>query len=706
MTWVSPQRLSGRWQPEMFRAEYVELDQFLENTHSLVPLKELVQLVRKTDANDNATWHVEHSGIKRRFPNQRDEVQKSLAMPEEAVLVSRNWFNQPSVRYWNSSVYRGNGSVSDNYFVLAGAERGSIAWLVTEFESPYFQLQLKRRAIGETLLSVSDEDFLDIRVKVPPLQVQSQMSRSVIEDARHSAFALRIGRIQHGIELSGESHEERLNSLEHFLVEQQLFRADDIFYVEPATSNPLSDLFTVRSGESGAQHLPRFIPQDDPSASAVWRDWFWNDTPTDRHKIFNSLLADAAVPAYLLMHTVKAAPPKRNSSRAKTLLPSFSTFRNAVLPSLEADVGVEDQVWADTWLDLQESLDHLSTVNDISTRQSASIDNDEQAAELFAWSRRVYRPILAVRVLRDDKVVGAYLLVGKEQVNNPESVYAALDDIGVDLTEALSHGTARMDEVLRRESARRLSEVMHRLSGPILNATDALQNISDFLATNADIANQLVPDEHQAHSLAEMNRDPTPDAYRLISQVATIGSAVEQIRNIAQRIKTLARVEEHLVLEDFSLRDLFAELRTTKPWLSLSLEAAEGNNVVHADRDLIYVAIELVIDNSVRELREQHTIDPRIVVQLKSIREGVEIRITDNALPVDLSLRHDVFNEGVSTYFRANKGSGYGLAIVRRTFERHGSKVSLDENRSELGIRLPGVTFRAVLPRSKGTSDE
>lgn len=317
------------------------------------------------------------------------------------------------------------------------------------------------------------------------------------------------------------------------------------------------------------------------------------------------------------------------------------------MPSLEADAGVEDQVWADTWLDLQRSFDDSST-NGAPAQQKTVTADYEKESELFAWSRLAYRPILAIRVLRDNKVDGAYLLVGSDQVDDPESAYSILDDIGVDLSEALAHSSSKMDEVLRRESTRRLSELMHRLSGPILNATDALQNVGDFLDSHPEIASRLVPDEHQAKALAEMNRDPTPEAYRLNSQLATIGNAIEQIRNVAQRIKTLARVEERLELKEFSLRELFEDLRFGNSSISSVLAVGGGDFRVRADKDLIGVALELVVDNSVRELREQRPASPRIEVQLTEMGERIEIRITDNALPVDKSLRHDVLEEGVS----------------------------------------------------------
>ena len=70
--------------------------------------------------------------------------------------------------------------------------------------------------------------------------------------------------------------------------------------------------------------------------------------------------------------------------------------------------------------------------------------------------------------------------------------------------------------------------------------------------------------------------------------------------------------------------------------------------------------------------------------------------------PMDLTA---VFDERVSKYFRNNKGSGFGLMSVKRIFERHKSRVSLDENVDADGVRLPGVTFMASLQlaRIEGT---
>lgn len=684
----------------MFRAEYLRLDEFLAITPSLVSLKDLVQSTRAIIRNSNATWHVEPSGIRRTFPGCDIGTKTLFALPEEAILVSRIWFHEPSVRYWNSSLFRGNGSVSDNYFVLIGTDKGSIAWLKNEFDLPYVQLQLRRRAIGEVAMSLSLEDLLDIQVQVPDLQIQSKSSREVIEETRVAANSLRTGRLRQHIELDDAGLEAKLKSLERFLIEYDLFAAADIFYVEPATSSHNSDLFTVRSCDDDPMISPRFIPQDNPMANELWRDWFWNDTPSDRHKVFNSLVVDAPLPTYLLMYTVRTTPPSLGSHHAKSLLPNFATFRDSVLTSLEADIGVEEQVWAATWQDLQSSFD--TTHPDDQSSGRVTIDHEAES-ELFRWSRAIYRPVLAIRVLRENKVVGAYLLVGNDQIASPENEFARLDDVGVDLSEALTQSSTRLEEVLRRESTRRLSELMHRLSGPILNATDALQNISEYLQDNSDISKQLVPNEHQAMMLAAMNRDSTPDAYRLDSQVKAIGNAIEQIRNVAHRVKTLARVEEQLHPRDFRLADLLSEIAKANRAISALIVVRGCEGWVHADRDLIHVAIELVLDNALRELRERNTTQPHINVVLSISEDNVRIEITDNALPVDMSLRHDVMDEGVSTYFRAGKGSGYGLAIVRRTFERHGSRVSLNENLSESGFRLPGVTFRAFLPKAVGS---
>ena len=91
--------------------------------------------------------------------------------------------------------------------------------------------------------------------------------------------------------------------------------------------------------------------------------------------------------------------------------------------------------------------------------------------------RSVYRPAVALKVLRQGEVAGAYVLLGPDQVENPDGAWALLNGYGERLCDILSQASLTADDAARRESLRRLSWVMHQLNGPIGRATNAVEDL-------------------------------------------------------------------------------------------------------------------------------------------------------------------------------------------------------------------------------------
>jgi signal transduction histidine kinase len=178
-------------------------------------------------------------------------------------------------------------------------------------------------------------------------------------------------------------------------------------------------------------------------------------------------------------------------------------------------------------------------------------------------------------------------------------------------------------------------------------------------------------------------------------------NAIEQIQNVSHRLKTLSRLEQPLSFSDFDMMDVIEDITRENAAFALIAKVervGERIPLVCADRDLITIALERVIENSIREFREKNTESPVIYVTISSLPDRVDIEICDNALPASERLPSNVFEEGVSNYFRVGKGSGFGLTIVQRTFARHGTQVSLFENTDDDSERIPGVTFKTSLP--------
>jgi signal transduction histidine kinase len=704
MAWVTPGRLDERWLPEMFRAKFIELDDFLQNEGPFVRLDEIVEIAPKLDVDVQPIWRVDASGLKRSLGAasfDESRIKESSVLPEEAVLVSRTWSNEPSVHYWNSEIVHGSGSASSHYFVLKSKTGGSIAWLKDELLTEYARLQFERNAIGTLIFSLSVSDLLSTRVRIPSVRDRENLNVIVSQDLRRSVGDIRSPTIRKSRRLSGVSFEENITEFEHLLVSEGLFTSDRVFFVQPATRSRDSDLFTVRSLKDGPiLGIEGICPQDSPSSSAFWRNWFWQ-SPLNDHHIFNSLLTCSSLPPHLHARMVNEIPDEIRVLFPNQVLPDFAVFCEAVLQSLREDVGVEDQIWKDVWTEIQESRAIVVGERSSVSQKVNDVSEFRFQQKLFEWASNLYRPVLAIKVKKDGELQGAYLLVGENQVGHIDSTFFKLDDAGVALVALLTPSEEFDTELLRKESARRLSDIMHRLGGPLLNATDALEHISGFLSSRSDIAQLLVPDDASAKSMAAMNRDSSTTAYRLDSQFSILKNAIEQIQNVSHRLKTLSRLEQPLSFSDFDMMDVIEDITRENTAFALIAKVervGERIPLVCADRDLITIALERVIENSIREFREKNTESPIIYVTISSLPERVDIEICDNALPASERLPSNVFEEGVSNYFRVGKGSGFGLTIVQRTFARHGTQVSLFENTDDDSERIPGVTFKTSLP--------
>jgi signal transduction histidine kinase len=709
MAWVLPQRLTGRWQPEMFRAEFLELDQQIEGWKRVVRLGDLVSFVHETSDVHEVTWNANPlNGISRHFPDPQssgdDFESVKTVLPSQAILVANAWTGNQRILFWDEELYSGKGVADSSLFVLKSRGHDSIAWIYRALASEASRLQLERAAVGTTFRSIAAQDLLGVKLELPPEAERITIGRGVLDAERQSAMTLRARKLSKSVVLLGRTYEERLDEFEELLVREFGLSPKDVFFVEPATRSRDSDLFTVRSVAPKRSDLPDcLVSQEMTLANDEWRQWFWNSDRRISHRVFNSFVSDYVLPPHIHLNLLPSIPETVATLVKPRILPGFPTYRDAIIESLLADVGVEDSVWASVWCDIQAEFQSATTTgsNDRGLHRVDPGVEFQIERELFDWSRAAYRPVLGVRIWHDAEPAGVYLLYGDDQVYDRHDAFSRLDDLGVELSEVLQPAPEVTEELLRRESLRRLNDIMHRLNGPLLNAQDVLGDVQQFMCEQPAIAEMLIPNEEQARAMAAMNRDSSVVRYQLASRIETLAAAIDQIRGLSSQVKTLSRIEERLVVSDFSLKELVSELEnynpTIRPLVSYSTDLSP-DSLIRGDRDLINVAFERVLDNSIREFRERNTDSPRITVTFSLHDNFITVNVEDNALPVDEDLPARAFDERVSKYFRSNKGSGFGLMSVRRIFERHKCKVSLVENRESTGERRPGVTFRASLP--------
>lgn len=705
LAWVSPQRLLDRWQPEMFRPQYIELDRQIAGSADFVRLGDLVDVVSNSQARGSAKWHVESNGIRRGVEIDASSTstdQSVTQLPSEAILVCRNGVGIQEIRYWSSSVFHGDATASWDYWVLRDRTGTGCGWLYRELQSEYAQLQIQRASLGTLTPNISRADLLDLRVKRIEERDRPAANQSVIAEHKLEAASLLSRRLSRPFFLTGRTFEERMRQFERFLESEAWFSPEEAFFIEPATRNPDSDLFRVRPIRSPRPSSSRFIPQDTPIASEEWKNWFWDTAKATRYRIFNSFLTSSELPSQLLACIVSYPAMIAANARA-VLLPAFSTFRDTVLPVIEADLGLEEQVWCDVWEDLQSNVSVSRNDGPVApSRPDPIVDQEslDSATRLFDWSRTTYRPLLALKVMRDDAVFGVYLLVGKDQLADRLHPFAELDDLGIILSDVLYPPSDLIDEVANRESLRRLTNVMHQIKGPLGRVLNALREVRGFLADHPDIAAQYLVPEKEALEFARM------PGGNLAGK--TLSGRLEIAEKAASDAK---RVSEQLI----QLRRVQAKLNDTKSWASLSellRDCVRSCQESHQDIDFrvsdlgdwmancdvaqLRYAVDEVLNNSVRELHVRKREMPFVEVSCGRHDDELWLSIRDNGLPESVELLQDPFVECESTYERVGLGTGLGLAIVRETFLSHGGDCSLQSNFAD-DDRSSGVTFYAHL---------
>lgn len=136
--------------------------------------------------------------------------------------------------------------------------------------------------------------------------------------------------------------------------------------------------------------------------------------------------------------------------------------------------------------------------------------------------------------------------------------------------------------------------------------------------------------------------------------------------------------------------DLLSEMAAEKG-VRLRAELDERVGKEPLDRATIYRAILNLVTNAIDACTESETGD-RVVVRTRSEPDGTVLTVEDNGVGMTDEVRSRLFTRFFST--KAGKGTGLGLAVVKKIVEEHGGTVEVE---SEPGR---GSSFRMRLPRS------
>jgi len=182
--------------------------------------------------------------------------------------------------------------------------------------------------------------------------------------------------------------------------------------------------------------------------------------------------------------------------------------------------------------------------------------------------------------------------------------------------------------------------------------------------------------------------------HTIVQQVQSMKDMVEAFSEYARapKLQPLPLVLEALISE---VLDLYAG---EKQNINLLVHAEESTPMVEADAGRIRQLLHNLIRNALESLSD--TSEGQIDVHLQEVEHAsesfVEIKIEDNGPGIPQEMLENLFEPYITS---KPKGSGLGLAVVKRIVEEHDG-ILYAENRTEGGarivVRLPALTTNAA----------
>ncbi len=225
----------------------------------------------------------------------------------------------------------------------------------------------------------------------------------------------------------------------------------------------------------------------------------------------------------------------------------------------------------------------------------------------------------------------AWLIQGNPVKNNAGEVTGAVE-VTLNITE-------------RREMEDRVNQLNEVLK--LLNKT-----------LRHDILNDLTVVRNSMEMYEELG-----DKRLLENAYNSIDDSVNLIKKM-KRLESLIPSEKNL--EPYDARELIEEVVKN---YQIETEI-NGDCTVIADEAFTSV-IDNILSNATTHGKASH-----INIQINREGEYCWIRIADNGSGISEEKREEVFNEG----FSGNGGSGLGLYIVKKTIERYGGDIQIEEN--------------------------
>ncbi len=353
---------------------------------------------------------------------------------------------------------------------------------------------------------------------------------------------------------------------------------------------------------------------------------------------------------------------------------------------------------------LRDTIEYLGAILGAAPEVVLAVDRDGFVTYANAASEALlgYAPEEIV-----DKPISAYVWSPGELGR----IAAVLQPDGTSFTQDIEF--RRKDEAIVRVS---VSGSRLRLpSGVGGGAVLMLHDVTERRRFEAELSRKNLELEHYVHTVSHDLRTPLVSLLgfaRLLREdyAALLGDKgrhfVERIEQAGRRMEALTkdllelssigdRSERRALVDPKRvLMNVQEELRSRLQEHGTALVVPENPPLVLCDRTRLYQVFANLVGNALDHMGEVES--PRIVVEVKERPDGHLISVSDNGAGIHPDHHERIFKifQSLGTRRDGRRGTGVGLAIVRKIAETHGGRVWVESEPER------GATFHFLLPRA------
>jgi GAF domain-containing protein len=297
-------------------------------------------------------------------------------------------------------------------------------------------------------------------------------------------------------------------------------------------------------------------------------------------------------------------------------------------------------------------------------------------------ARLGYRSVLAVPLLREQRILGALTVWRKEAGNFSPEIVHLLQTFATQSTLAIQN--ARL--------FREIEEKNREIQAANRHKSEFLANMSHELRTplNAIIGFSEVLQERMFGELNEKQAEYTDD---ILTSGRHLLSLINEILDLSK--VEAGRMELELATFDLPLAidnaRTFVRERAAKHGINLDVTVDERlGDFVGDERKIKQILLNL-LSNAVKFTPE----GGRIGIKARQADGGVEISVSDTGIgiaPEDQAKIFEEFRQAGGDYAHKKEGTGLGLTLAKKFVELHGGRIWVE---SEVG---KGSTFSFTLP--------